>query len=58
LKVVRPVDALWPIPRAPELVLRKPEPVLEPGGRGFWMKLTTKGGVSSGTLYGGKLLDG
>jgi hypothetical protein len=42
LHMVKPVDALWPMPRAPEPgFLRKPAPVREPGGRSFWMKFTT-----------------
>ena len=39
-KVVRPVDACCPRPRAPETPSAPPAPVVEPFGRGCWMKLT------------------
>jgi hypothetical protein len=40
--MVKPVDALCPMPKAPEPgFLRKPAPVFEPGGRPFWIKFTT-----------------
>lgn len=42
LQVVKPVEARCPIPKAPDPgFLKKPAPVFDPGGRGFWMKLTT-----------------
>jgi hypothetical protein len=41
-KVVRPVEICCPWPRAPETLSFPPAPVLEPLGRGCWMKLTYK----------------
>lgn len=38
---VNPVDARWPIPSAPGTEPSYPAPVVEPSGRGRWMKLTT-----------------
>jgi hypothetical protein len=61
LHMVKPVDALWPMPRAPEPgFLRKPAPVLEPGGRSFWMKLTTvlQSVSEINVLVGSRLTDG
>lgn len=51
---VRPVDARCPMPRAPGTSLLKSAPaarapVLEFGGRGRWMKLTTRKRVSTTT---------
>ena len=40
IKVVKPVEAACPWPRAPEVPCFPPAPVLEPLGRGCWMKLT------------------